>query len=187
MAALPSKTRGPAHGLGLGEDLEALDAALAADSGALVAAERCVGAVHTPPLMPSVPVRIRRSATPLARSRSPDVIIPRQPVRRVVGDGNASSSPSGMMTSTGPKISSRAMVMPLSTSPNSVGSTKKPFGRWAGTPPPVTSRAPRPCPSRCSRAHGPVACGDLGPWRTDVGGVAGPAIEAGPDQVDGSS
>ena len=44
-AALDRPLRGPGHRLGLREDLEALDAALAADARLLVAAERGVGAV----------------------------------------------------------------------------------------------------------------------------------------------
>jgi hypothetical protein len=57
----------------------------------------------------------------------------------------SSSSSKGITTSTGPKISSRAIVMELSTSTNSVGSTNQPVGWSAGMPPPHTRRAP------CSR------------------------------------
>ena len=41
--------------------------------------------------------------------------------------------------STGPKISSRAMVMSLSTSAKSVGCTNQPFSNWSARPPPATT------------------------------------------------
>ena len=44
----------------------------------------------------------------------------------------SSSSSKGITTSTGPKISSRAMVIGLSTSVNSVGSTNQPAGLVGG-------------------------------------------------------
>ena len=56
----------------------------------------------------------------------------------------ASSSVSkGMMERTGPKISSRAIVMSLDTFEKTVGWTKKPFSRPSGaSAPPVTRVAP---------------------------------------------
>jgi hypothetical protein len=51
-----------------------------------------------------------------------------------------------MMLSTGPKISSWAIVILLSTSANTVGWTKKPESRPSGRPPPHTSRAPSSMP-----------------------------------------
>ena len=59
----------------------------------------------------------------------------------------ASSSVSyGITASTGPKISSCAMVIELSTSANTVGSTNQPLSRPSGRPPPVTMRAPSSTP-----------------------------------------
>ena len=58
----------------------------------------------------------------------------------------SSSSSNGIITSTGPKISSWAMVIELSTSAKSVGSTNQPLGRCSGMPPPHTSRAPSSLP-----------------------------------------
>ena len=49
-------------------------------------------------------------------------------------------------TRTGPKISSWAMVISLSTSANSVGSTNQPLSRSAGRPPPTASVAPSALP-----------------------------------------
>ena len=43
-----------------------------------------------------------------------------------------------MTASTGPKISSCAMVIELSTSANTVGCTNQPLSRPSGRPPPVT-------------------------------------------------
>ena len=52
-----------------------------------------------------------------------------------------------MITSTGPKISSRAMVMSRVTSENTVGATKNPDSSPSGvSEPPVTSFAPSPMP-----------------------------------------
>ena len=45
-----------------------------------------------------------------------------------------------MSDSTGPKISSWAIVIELSTSANSVGSTNQPLSSPAGRPPPTTRR-----------------------------------------------
>ena len=63
----------------------------------------------------------------------------------------SSSSLNGITDSTGPKISSRAMLMSLDTSVNSVGVTKLPS---ASSPelrvPPQTSRAPSACPCSIS-------------------------------------
>jgi hypothetical protein len=42
------------------------------------------------------------------------------------------SSSAGITLRTGPTISSRAIVAPLSTLPNTVGSTDQPRSRWAG-------------------------------------------------------
>lgn len=52
----------------------------------------------------------------------------------------------GMTVRTGPKISSRAMVAPLSTLPKTVGSTNQPLSRWERRPPPVASVAPSSLP-----------------------------------------
>ena len=63
----------------------------------------------------------------------------------------SSSSPNGMTDSTGPKISSRAMLMSLDTSANSVGATKLPTARSPSARlPPHTSRAPSSCPRAIS-------------------------------------
>ncbi|COZ22612.1 Uncharacterised protein [Mycobacterium tuberculosis] len=51
-----------------------------------------------------------------------------------------------MMASTGPKISSCAMVILLSTSANTVGWIKKPLSKPSGRPPPHTNRAPSSMP-----------------------------------------
>ena len=75
------------------------------------------------------------------------------------------SSRAGMTLSTGPKISSRAMVEEFSTLEKTVGSTNQPFSRCAGRPPPVASVAPSATPlsmypstrSRCRlTASGPI-------------------------------
>jgi hypothetical protein len=51
-----------------------------------------------------------------------------------------------MTMSTGPKISSRAMVMSLFTSAKSVGCTNQPLSNCSGRPPPATTRAPSALP-----------------------------------------
>ena len=58
----------------------------------------------------------------------------------------SSSSSKGITASTGPKISSWAIVESGSTSTNTVGSTKKPLSRWAGRPPPSATFAPSALP-----------------------------------------
>ena len=74
-----------------------------------------------------------RRATALARSRSPEVIAPDSPYFESLAMRTASSSSSnGIITSTGPKISSWAMVIELSTSAKIVGSTNQPLGRCVG-------------------------------------------------------
>ena len=56
------------------------------------------------------------------------------------------SSAAGITLSTGPKISSWAMVDELSTLPNTVGSMNQPRSRCFGRPPPVASVAPSSTP-----------------------------------------
>ena len=58
----------------------------------------------------------------------------------------SASSSKGMTDTTGPKISSWAMVIELSTSANSVGSTNQPVGWSAGRPPPTVTVAPSAMP-----------------------------------------
>ena len=71
-----------------------------------------------------------------------------------------------MIDSTGPKISSCAIVDLLSTSAKTVGSTNQPWSSPAGRPPPATRRAPSLRPlamypstrSRCrSATSGPIS------------------------------
>ena len=100
-----------------------------------------------PPLMLTVPAWIaprdlvratwRRGATPRppARSGCRWRSGPRPPRRR-----------RGPPRRPGPKISSCAIVIELSTSANSVGSKKNPRSSPAGRPPPQTSRAPSAVP-----------------------------------------
>src|SRR5437667_70072 len=77
----------------------------------------------------------------------PDGTIPASPYLLSLAMRTASSSSSnGMTTRTGPKISSWAIVIELSTSTNIVGSTYQPFGRSAGRPPPRASVAPSALP-----------------------------------------
>ncbi len=52
----------------------------------------------------------------------------------------------GITLSTGPKISSWAIVEELSTLPKTVGSTNQPRSRCFGRPPPVASVAPSATP-----------------------------------------
>ena len=54
----------------------------------------------------------------------------------------SSSSSNGMNDTTGPKISSRATRIELTTSASTVGSTYQPFGRCGGRRPPAATRAP---------------------------------------------
>ena len=69
------------------------------------------------------PARSRR-ATASERSSDPDITLPASPYGLSLAIRTASSSSSyGMTTSTGPKISSCAIVMVLSTSVKSVGLT----------------------------------------------------------------
>ena len=69
------------------------------------------------------PALIRR-ATASERSREPDITLPAKPYTLSLAIRIASSSSSnGMTDSTGPKISSWAMVILLSTSVKSVGLT----------------------------------------------------------------
>ena len=110
--------------LGLEVLLEAGHAHLAADAALLVAAERRVGAEDTPPLTDIVPVRMRRATD---RARSSDAGLHRR--RRGRRSSCWRCAPrrrrprTGSPTSTGPKISSWAIVESGSTSTNSVGST----------------------------------------------------------------
>ncbi len=79
----------------------------------------------------------------MARSRSPVQMLPDRPYFESFAIRTASlSSSKGMTTSTGPKISSCAMRMELSTSAKIVGSTYQPFGWLAGRPPPTVIVAP---------------------------------------------
>jgi len=94
------------------------------------------------------PVRIDR-ATLMARPRSRVQSDPERPYWTSFASRIASaSSPKGMMAATGPKISSCATRMRLSTSANTVGARKlAPAAEPSGAPPPVTSRAPSSRPT----------------------------------------
>ena len=92
---------------------------------------------HAPRALEVLPTARRRQGRTACRWRC----APRRPRRR-----------SAMMHSTGPKISSRAMVMAGSTSTKTVGRTKKPRVRPAGRPgPPAASCAPSAMPRSIRR------------------------------------
>jgi hypothetical protein len=94
------------------------------------------------------PVRTR-PAIRLARSGSAAHTAPASPYTVSLAIRTASSSSSkGMMTTTGPKISSWAIRMLLSPE-KTVGRTKYPLSRPSGASgPPVRSRAPSAIPAR---------------------------------------
>ena len=86
------------------------------------------------------PARIRR-ATASERSSEPDITLPANPYVLSLAIRIASSSSSnGMTASTGPKISSWAIVMELSTSVKSVGLTKNPLSKPVGASGPADQR-----------------------------------------------
>ena len=90
-----------------------------------------------------------RRATASERSSEPENTPPGSPYLLSLAMRTASSSSSnGMTTSTGPKISCWAMVMELSTSVKSVGSTHQPLANSSpeGRPPPTASVAPSALP-----------------------------------------
>src|SRR5215831_5808770 len=79
--------------------------------------------LNAPPLMSIWPARMRR-ATRCARASSFDHTAPARPYTESLAMRTASSSSwYGMIESTGPKISSCAMVMLFLTLPNTVGRT----------------------------------------------------------------
>ena len=137
----------PGDGLGLEVLLESLDPALATDPAVLVAA---VGRVRP---VPEAAVDADGAGADASGDGGGPLLGRRRPRRRRARTcsrwrcGRRRRRPRrGSRTRTGPKISSWAMVMELSTSTKSVGSTNQPLGRCAGRPPPTTSLAPSSCP-----------------------------------------
>ena len=98
--------------------------------------------------MLTCPVRISL-ATRMALSSSPDQTPPDRPYSESLANSMASSSVEYVvMESTGPKISSRNMVISGVTSANTVGRTKKPLSKLSGIPnPPATRVAPSSIPA----------------------------------------
>ena len=104
--------------------------------------------------MPTVPAR-RALVIRSARLMSEVQTVAARPYSVAFAIAMASSSSvNGMTDSTGPKISSRAMVMSLCTSVNRVGATKLPAARSPSPRvPPQTSRAPSSWPVPMRRQH----------------------------------
>ncbi len=101
--------------------------------------------------MPTVPAR-SALVSRIARLRSLVHTVAARPYSVSLAIRTASSSSlKGITDRTGPKISSRAMLMSLDTSVNRVGATKLPAARSPSPRvPPQTSRAPAAWPSAIS-------------------------------------
>ena len=96
-------------------------------------------------MTPAWSARAERSALPMSRLQTE----PDSPYGVAFARRSASSSVSnGMIDTTGPKISSRAMRMSLSTPSKTVGMRYAPAGqrRVVGASPPTTMVAPSPRP-----------------------------------------